>query len=560
MIRYNKFLSVLFILIFSFSYSYGQNRERNVEDTTKIKSALEVVGLEFDRREIKQMARGVKSNKQSYSAIRKFSLDNHVSPALVFSPVPAGFQAPLPSPLNSWFLPKDVKLPENKVDIAFMSIPELASLIKNKEITSLELTRIYLERLKTFNDTLFCVVSLTEELALKTAAKMDEELAAGKYRGPLHGIPYGVKDLMAVKGYPTTWGAMPYKDQIIDENAAVVEKLQEAGAVLIAKLSNGALAMGDVWFGGTTRNPWNPKYGSSGSSAGPASATSAGLVAFAIGTETLGSIVSPSTRCGVTGLRPTYGVVSKYGTMALSWTMDKIGPICRNAIDCGIVMDYIRGEDTRELSSIEAAYVYPNKVDLSGLRIAYLKEYFDKEYTNHDNDSVALDIFLKHGAKLIPVSLPQDFPVDALRIILSAEAAAAFSQLTLSNRDSLLVSQGGWSWPNSFRTSRLIPAVEYIQANRIRTLLIQEMNELMKDFDVIISPTRGGNQLTLTNLTGHPSIVLPNGFDQSSNPTSFLLIGPLFSEGLLCALGELYQNNASHHTKRPPIANSDKLY
>ncbi len=560
MMTYNRHFTAILVLFFSISYTNGQSRGSNSEDTTKIRSSLEVVGLEFDKSEIRQMSRSVRSNKSSYSEIREFSVDNSVSPALVFNPIPAGFQYSSFSPLNTWVLPMDIELPDNKVDIAFMSIPELASLIKNRKITSLELTKLYLERLKIFNDTLFCVVNLTEELALETAARMDKELEEGKYRGPLHGIPFGVKDLMAVKNYPTTWGAMPYKDQVIDNNAAVVDKLQEAGAVLIAKLSSGALAMGDVWFGGTTRNPWNPKNGSSGSSAGPASATSAGLVAFAIGTETLGSIVSPSTRCGVTGLRPSYGVVSKYGTMALSWSMDKIGPICRNAIDCGIVMDYIRGEDSRDLSSIEAAYVYPDKVDLSSLRIGYLKDYFDAEYSNHYNDSVALDIFLKQGAKLIPLTLPQDFPVDALRIILSAEAAAAFNQLTLSNRDSLLVSQGAWAWPNSFRSSRLIPAVEYIQANRIRTLLIQEMNELMKNIDVIISPTRGGNQLTLTNLTGHPSILLPNGFDNNSNPGSFLLIGPLFSEGLLCAIGELYQNNASHHNNRPPIANSDKLY
>lgn len=554
-----KLLLFSLLLLIGFVQAKPQSSESNRADTSAIRAALEVIGLEFTNDEIGQMARGVNTNRESYSQIRDFGLPNSVSPSIVFNPLPPGFLVPPANPSNHFPLPETVELPESKHDIAFMSIPELAWLIKNRKISSLELTRIYLHRLRIFNDTLLCVVNLTEELALKKAAEMDAELAAGQYRGPLHGIPYGVKDLMAVKGYPTTWGAMPFKDQVIEENAAVVDRLDEAGAVLVAKLSSGALAMGDVWFGGTTRNPWNPENGSSGSSAGPASATSAGLVAFAIGTETLGSIISPSTRCGVTGLRPTYGIVSKYGTMALSWSMDKIGPICRNAVDCAIVLDYIRGSDERDASSIDAGFTYSEISDLSGLRIGYLEDYFSRDYSYHDNDSIALDIFRSLGAELIPVSFPDSFPSGALRIILSAEAAAAFDELTLSNRDSLLVSQSGWSWPNSFRTSRLIPAVEYIQANRIRSLLIRDMNQVMNEYDLILAPAFGGTQLTLTNLTGHPSLLIPNGFDEKSNPTSISLLGPLFSEGMLCAIGELYQSKALHHNKRPPLTNREKL-
>lgn len=547
------------IFIFGFSQSFAQNNRREVEDSTKIKAALEVIDLNFTQDEIKQMARGVRSNKSSYNAIREFGAENSLSPSIIFNPLPYGFIVPENTPVHDWKTVEGSKDQIFNADLAFMSIPQLAYFIKSKTISCVDLTKFYLERLKSFEDTLKCVVTLTEELALQTAAKLDAELADGKYRGPLHGIPYGVKDLMAVKGYPTTWGAMPYKDQIIDKNAAVVEKLEEAGAVLLAKLTTGAIAMGDVWFGGTTRNPWNLEKGSSGSSAGPASATSAGLVAFAIGTETLGSIISPSNRCGVTGLRPTYGTVSKYGTMALSWTMDKIGPICRNAIDCAIVMDYIRGADSRDPSSIDAGFYYSPVSNLSGLRIGYLEEYFSKDNSDNKNDAKSLDLLRKLGADLQAVSLPDNIPVNALRIILSAEAAAAFDELTLSDRDSLLVSQGGWAWPNSFRTSRLIPAVEYIQANRIRTHLIQLMDDLFKDYDIIVSPTYAGSQLTMTNLTGHPAILIPNGFDKKSNPTSFSLLGPLFSEGRLCAVAELIQSYLPDHSKRPPLFNKESL-
>ena len=309
--------------------------------------------------------------------------------------------------------------------------------------------------------------------------------------------------------------------------------------------------MGDVWFGGTTRNPWNLKRGSSGSSAGPASATAAGLVAFAIGTETLGSIVSPSTRCGVTGLRTTYGRVGRTGTMALSWSMDKIGPICRNAVDCAIVLSAIHGLDSQDPATTSTGFSYQQIKSLKGLKIGYLKNYFDQNSSSKKTDSLALVYFRELGANLIPVTLPEQFPVQAMRIILSAEAAAAFDGLTLSNRDSLLNAQEAFDWPNTFRTARLIPAVEYIQANRIREQLIIETNKIMQDFDLIITPTFAGNQLTLTNLTGHPCLVIPNGFDKDGNPLSISLIGNLYREDILCEAGSLYQDKTGYFKIKP---------
>ncbi len=529
----------------------GQQRSEVLPDTLALRNALELLELPFTEAEIIQMQKGVADQKRSYESLRKTEIPNQWVPALVFNPLPPGYQVPVFPKPNEWPEFKGLKKPENEADIAFLTIPELAELISSKSITSTELTKLYIKRIKQYQDTLQCVVSLTEELALKQAAEADREIAAGKYRGLLHGIPFGVKDLMSVPGYPTTWGAMPYKDQYFDETAHVVRMLEKSGAVLVAKLTSGALAMGDVWFGGTTRNPWNLKRGSSGSSAGPAAATAAGLVAFAIGTETLGSIVSPSTRCGVTGLRTTFGRVGRSGTMALSWSMDKIGPICRNALDCAIVLNAIHGRDPQDPATSDAGFSFQPIKSLKGLRIGYLKSLFDQNSSSRSADSTALEVFKELGARLIPVELPGEFPIQALRIILSAEAAAAFDALTLSNRDSLLVAQNDYAWPNSFRTARLIPAVEYIQANRIREQLIIETNRMMKDFDLIITPSFTGNQLTLTNLTGHPCLVLPDGFDKGGNPLSISLIANLYREDLLCEAGYLYQDKTRIFRKQP---------
>jgi Asp-tRNA(Asn)/Glu-tRNA(Gln) amidotransferase A subunit family amidase len=542
---------VLVIIAGAFSQSFAQRETSVLADTSAIRKSLELIGLPFTPAEILQMQRGIADQKRSYESLRKTEIPNQWIPSLGFNPIPAGFKIHVFPAKSDWPKFVDLRKPGNEADIAFLTVPELAQLISSRQITSTELTKLYLRRLNQYKDTLLCVVTITEELALKQAAQADKEIAAGKYRGLLHGIPYGVKDLMSVPGYPTTWGARPYKDQQIEETANVVAKLTEAGAVLVAKLTSGALAMGDVWFGGTTRNPWNLKRGSSGSSAGPASATAAGLVAFAIGTETLGSIVSPSTRCGVTGLRTTYGRVGRTGTMALSWSMDKIGPICRNAVDCAIVLSAIHGLDSQDPATTSTGFSYQQIKSLKGLKIGYLKNYFDQNSSSKKTDSLALVYFRELGADLIPVTLPEQFPVQAMRIILSAEAAAAFDGLTLSKRDSLLNAQEAFDWPNTFRTARLIPAVEYIQANRIREQLIIETNKIMQDFDLIITPTFAGNQLTLTNLTGHPCLVIPNGFDKDGNPLSISLIGNLYREDILCEAGSLYQEKTGYFKIKP---------
>ncbi len=531
----------------------AQGVERSLPDTAALRQAAAIIGLHFTGPELVQMQRSVADQGRSFATLRKDPIPNSRIPALVFHPTPPGFIPPAFEKSSQWPDNKSIKLSSDRNELAFMTIHELAGLIRSKQITSVELTRFFLERLRRHNDSLLCVVTFTEELAIKQAEKADQEIRDGKYRGLLHGIPYGVKDLMAVSGYPTTWGAGPYRDQRIDETAHVVQKLTDAGAVLIAKLTSGALAMGDVWYGGTTRNPWNLKRGSSGSSAGPASATAAGLVAFAIGTETLGSIVSPSTRCGVTGLRPTFGRVGRTGTMALSWSMDKIGPICRTALDCAIVLDAIHGPDVNDPATTPTGFAYTPINSFKDLKIGYLEKYFNQNYQGKQNDSIALTVFREQGAKLIPVEMPEDFPVSAMRIILSAEAAAAFDDLTRSDRDTLLNAQGPNDWPNSFRSARLITAVEYIQANRIREELILEMNRLFSGYDLIIAPTFGGNQLTITNLTGQPCLVIPNGFDAAGNPTTISLLGNLYREDILCEAGYLYQQKTGFYRVKPAL-------
>ncbi len=435
--------------------------------------------------------------------------------------------------------------------MAFYSIGELAALIRSQKVTSEELTRMFLDRLKRYDPKLHAVITLTEDLAIRQARKADEEIRQGKYRGLLHGIPYGAKDLLAVAGYPTTWGARPYKDQVINETATVIRKLEDAGAVLVAKLSLGALAWGDVWFKDTTRNPWDLSQGSSGSSAGSAAATSAGLVPFAIGSETWGSIVSPSTRCGTTGLRPTYGTVSRYGAMALSWSMDKLGPIARTVEDCAIVFNAIRGADEKDPMSLDAAFNYTPNIDLRTVRIGYLVDEFKRDTVRKKFNDAALARLRNMGVELIPITLP-DLPIYPMSFILTAEAGAAFDELTRSNRDDLLVRQGRNAWPNVFRASRFIPAVEYIQANRLRYLWLQEMKKIFEKVDVYVAPPFGPN-LLLTNLTGHPAVVLPNGFDEKGHPVSITFIGNLFDEGRLLAVAKAYQDATDFHKKHPPL-------
>jgi Asp-tRNA(Asn)/Glu-tRNA(Gln) amidotransferase A subunit family amidase len=450
-------------------------------------------------------------------------------------------------------LPKAVKLPSSKEALTFYPVYKLAVLIKEKKITSTELTKIYLDRLKKYGDTLQCVITLLEVRSLAQARKADDEIAKGKYRGPLHGIPFGIKDLLAVEGTKTTWGAEPYVDQEINITATVVKKLEEAGAVLVAKFTMGALAMGDIWYGGVTKNPWNLKQGSSGSSAGSASATAAGLVGFSIGTETLGSIVSPSTRCGASGLRPTYGTVSRHGAMALSWSMDKIGPICRSAFDAALVYEVIRGEDGLDKSVSTSTFNYSAKTDLKKLKVGFVKTLFEANYATKENDLKALEVIRSLGIELVPVELPTSIPVAAIRLMLTAEAAAAFDDLTRSDRDSLLSNQLRWAWPNSFRTARFIPAVEYINASRLRQQLIEEYHKVAKDFDVIIAPSFGGTQLLTTNLTGHPCVVVPNGFNSSNSPTSISFLGKLYGEAAPLLLARAYQEATEWEDLQPPL-------
>ena len=415
---------------------------------------------------------------------------------------------------------------------------------------------MYLRRLKEVGPELKCVITLMEDPALEQARKADEEIQRGRYRGPLHGIPWGAKDLLATKGIKTTWGAAPYKDQVFQANATVVERLNEAGAVLVAKLSMGALAMGDVWYEGKTLNPWNSEQGSSGSSAGSAAATAAGLIGFAIGTETLGSIVSPATRCRVTGLRPTYGRVSRYGAMALSWSMDKIGPICRSVEDCAIVFNAIYGPDGKDLTLIDLPFQWNPSMKLKDLRIGYLKTAFEKDTVHVERNEMVLGTLKSLGVDPIPMELP-DYPVNPIRFVLSAEAAAAFDELTRSNLDDLLVRQKRGAWPNSFRTSRLIPAVEYIQANRARTVLMERMAGKMKDIDVFVTPSYGGSVLTLTNLTGHPCVVVPIGADEEGNSVSISFIGDLFEEGKTLVVAKAFQDATEFHRQYPRLEGTE---
>ena len=530
---------------------WAQAQQQGAAVVTKemIASAEKIAGLEFTDEEREAMARGLDQNLRSWEQLREMPVPNSVSPAIVFDPVLPGTALATERRRPRLSDAPRVERPSRLEDVAFWPVRALAELVRTRKVTSVELTEMYLERLRRYDPILQCVISVMDARALDQARRADREIAAGRYRGPLHGIPWGAKDLLAVRGYRTTWGAKPYETQMLDEDATVVQRLDEAGAVLIAKLTLGALAQGDQWFGGQTKNPWNVEQGSSGSSAGSASATVAGLVGFSIGTETLGSIVSPSTRCGATGLRPTFGRVSRHGAMALSWTMDKIGPICRSVEDCAIVFSAIHGPDGRDVTVRDVPFNWDATVRPADLRIGYLKSVFDADHPTKAADDAALEVLRRLGANLVPVSLPDRYPLGALRTILNAESAAAFDELTRSNRDDLLERS---SWPNSFRTARLIPAVEYIQANRVRTLLMQSMHDAMRDVDVVAVGPNGGPWLTITNLTGHPSVTLPHGFADNGTPISFSFIGQLHGEAELLAVAKAYQDATDFHTRRPP--------
>lgn len=565
-------------------------RAANGEEITKatIACAEEIAGLKFDDAQRTAMVDGLKRQQQQVEQLHRVSIPNSVAPAVVFDPLPPDLGKVPTGPKKAMVRARVpvIARPQSLEDLAYRPVAELSSLVRRRVVTSTELTRMYLDRLRKHQPQIKAVITFTEERALKQAKAADEEIARGRYRGPLHGIPWGAKDLLAVRGYPTTWGAGPFRDQVIDEDATVVKRLDDAGAVLVAKLSLGELAQGDVWFGQgetdagptettrrgwRTRNPWNPKSGSSGSSAGPGAATAGGLVGFTIGSETLGSISSPSTINGVTGLRPTFGRVPRTGAMALSWTMDKLGPMCRSVEDCALVLDAIHGADGLDPTARDASFNWDANVPLRSIRVGYVKSAFDLAERGADNrmqhltkrfDDAALEVMKTLGITLIPVELPDD-AYNAMRLILTAEAAAAFDDLTRSGRDRELVQQGPNDWANSFRIARFISAVDYVNANRVRTMAMRKWAALFKTVDVIMTPTNatGLAQLIATNLTGHPAVIMPNGFreanpdqgDKTLVPVSLTFLGGLFDEARLLAVARAYEQAAGWHLKHPSL-------
>jgi Asp-tRNA(Asn)/Glu-tRNA(Gln) amidotransferase A subunit family amidase len=530
-------------------HSFAQTKADTIQ---LLQQTASLYDLNFTEAEADSMVGNIVYWKSIYAKMHQQLPKNDLLFPFAFNPAPYGFKVPTNQQKIVWDIPANVSLPSNKNDLAFYSILQLASLVKNKKISSVDLTKFFIQRLKHWGDTLQSVITLTEDLALQEAKQADDEIKKGKYRGPLHGIPYGLKDLFAVKGYKTTWGSTPYMNQTINEDSYVYTKLKEAGAVLCAKLSLGALAYNNKWFGGETKNPWNLSQGSSGSSAGSAASVAAGLLPFTIGTETLGSIVSPSTRCGATGLRPTFGTVSRSGGMVLCWSLDKAGPICRSAEDDAIVYYYMKGTDGKDPGSVDHAFNYNQKKDIKKLRIAYAENYF-KRLPKDAQEWKVLDAYKAMGVNVQPVTFPDSaaYPANLISIILSAESAAAFDELTRTNRDDLIERQDKDFWPNSFRSARLIPAVEYINANRYRSILCQKVQEFMKDYDVVITPTFAGSQLSITNLTGNPVVCMPMGFNQRGLPVSITLIGNLYDEAAILEAAKAYQDNTDHHKKHP---------
>ena len=575
-----------------------------------IEEASVLAGVAIPAEYRKTMLESLNEHAKSFAEIYKLHIPNSVPPALIFIPSTSSTKYETekwPMKISGAAAIAARGVPRNLEDVCFASARDLGELIRTRKVSSVALTQMYLERLKRYDPQLHFVITLTEERALSKAKEADRDVVAGKYRGPLHGLPWGAKDLLAVAGYATTWGAGGFEEQKFDEDATVVKRLDAAGAVLVAKLSLGALAMDDRWFGGKTRNPWNPAQGSSGSSAGSASAVAAGCVAFAIGSETLGSISSPSTRCGCTGLRPSFGLVPRTGAMALSWSMDKLGPICRSVEDTALVLDAIHGPDGKDRSAQPAVFNWNAELDWKKLRVGYLKDDFEKPFDQDEPQAkpeaqlsteekkkrdeqkarreerraeaeydrkfqrAALDKLRAMGVKLEPVALPK-FPYDAMVPLLDAEAAAAFDELTRTGRDKLLTEQGPDDWPTTFRAARFIPAVEYIQANRARTLAMEAVSKAFEDFEVIVAPTNS-EQLVVTNLTGQPALILPNGFRGEDappakknekgeiegnyggpgTPVSLTFLAPLYREAGLLAFARAYQDATDFHLKHPKV-------
>jgi len=550
-----------------------------------LKDALEVAGLEFTEDEQRQMLNGVNQNLERYEELRRIHIDPDVAPPLYFNPLVPGTRVDrTPRPFRPSAVPP-LRRPSNLEDVAFWPIAHLAHLVRTREVCSVDLTEMYLARLRRYNPTLNFVVTFTDDLALKQARDADREIAAGRYRGALHGIPWGCKDIIAVPGYPTQWGSGAFKGQTIDSEATVVRLLRETGAVLVAKLATGELASGDQWFGGRTNNPWYPGEGSSGSSAGPASATAAGCVAFGIGTETSGSILSPSTICGVTGLRPTFGRVSRYGAMTLSWSQDRLGPLCRTVEDCAIVLNAIARPDEQDLSVVDLPFNWDASIDIRGLRVGYLERAFhdegrDPDWKKNDEDVVAQIRGL--GITLEAFELPK-LPLNVFGGILGVESGASFDEFVRRGHPEALTNK---TRANGMRQSHLVPAVDYLQAQRVRAMMMRQFADAVSRFDVYVAPYinmraaagargsddgrgadgrgggRGGNQppsairdhFQAANICGYPAVSVPNGFTADGKPTSITFMGRLFGEAAMLALARAYQEAAGWHLKQPSLA------
>lgn len=505
-----------------------------------IKQAEWITGLELEDEDRERLVNSLKQQNEQLDSLRSFELSHSVAPATYFQTLNQSDRQPEVSRNAEPAKWSTAKLPESDEKIAFLPVTELAAHLRSGQLTSTRLTQIYLERLKKYAPMLRCVVNLTEDLALKQAAEADREIAGGKYRGPLHGIPWGAKDLIAVDGYPTTWGIPVYEHRVLEDTATVARRLEQAGAVLVAKLSLGAIAMGDQWFRGRTRSPWNPKIGSSGSSAGSASATVAGLVGFSLGSETLGSIISPCTRCGASGLRPTYGRVSRHGCMPLSWTMDKIGPICRSVEDCALVFDAIHGADTLDATTGNYAYSWPQLTNWAGLKIGIRK---NRQTIDERTD---LEPLRKLGCQLVEVDLPRNVPMWALTKIIDVEAAAVFDKLLREGKTE------GWnSWTGSFQAAQFVSAIDYLRIQRARTSLMHDFEELMDNVDILFNC----NDLVHTNFTGHPSVVLPRAYrgDEVKRPIAAVFTGGLNQDAKVLSVASAYQSQLDSHLQHPPM-------
>lgn len=537
-----------------------QSDGRKTITLAMLRDAATVAGLEFSDRQLSEMLEGVTGTRERLAGLRTIELENRVVPPIPFDPLLPGKVIERSDQGFKMSRQPEVQRPGDLEQLAFLPVTQLAELVRTRRVTSLELTQMYLGRLKKHNPAVNCVVTLTEELALRQAREADQEIQAGLYRGPLHGIPWGAKDIIAVSGYPTTWGAQPFAKRVLDLNATVVEKLTQAGAVLVAKLSTGELALDDIWFGGRTNNPWDLEMGSQGSSAGPASATAAGLVGFSVGTETGGSIVEPSGICGATGLRPTFGRVSRHGVMSLSWSLDKVGPICRSVEDCALVLETMQGADGQDATARDIPLNWDGQREIQNLRVGYLASAFkDTRQTPQvdANDKAALEQLRGLGFELIPFELPESPTPDLMTIIWVEGAAQLRDPLETENaslkRQDRVVGN---------RSAHLVPAVDYLHSQRLRTVLMEKMDRLMESVDAYVVPfdyadytpnpvaTRNTH---LTNLTGHPSVTLPSGFNEKGNPTSITFIGKLFGEAEMLAVAKAYQDSSGWHLRHPPL-------